>query len=318
MTANHTTTAPASTFGPAHRRMSLVARVGEVARDIKLSHSVFALPFALLATFLAAAHAGRLPSLATILLIVLCMFFARTVAMTVNRLADARLDAGNPRTVGRALPAGRVSIRFMAVCALFCAAMFMLSAGGFWLLDANPWPLLLSPFVLAWLSIYSFTKRFTSLCHLFLGSALALSPIAAVIAVQPAYLNTFQPYLLALMVFCWVGGFDIIYALQDVEVDRTQGVYSMPARMGVEPALWISRSLHGISLLALVMLWRTSAVLNAGFGTGLMMMSALLLLEHTLVWRSRTHHINMAFLTINGVISLVLGALGIVDVVIHL
>lgn len=298
---------------------SLVARLALLARDIKISHSVFALPFALLATFLShAATAGdgsRVPSAWTLGLIVLCMVLARTFAMAINRWADAVIDAANPRTAGRAIPSGRLSATQVLSVAIGCAFAFLVACAGFWMKGDNPWPVLLSPVVLAYLAGYSFTKRFTWFCHLYLGSALALSPIAATIAVAPAYLSRAEPYLIAGMVTCWVAGFDIIYALQDVEADRRGGLHSMPANLGVEPALWISRLLHAASLGLLIALWRTSPLLGTLFGIGVAIVAALLVLEHALVWKSKTHHINMAFFTVNGVISLLLGGLGIVEVV---
>ena len=293
----------------------LVNRAVFLARDIKLSHSVFALPFAVLAAFLAAAHAGRLPDGVSLGLIVLCMVLARTVAMAMNRWADGRLDALNPRTAGRAIPAGRLSSRFVLFTAVGCAAAFIVATAGFWWLRGNAYPLILSPFVLAWLVAYSFTKRFTSLCHLFLGSALALSPLAAAVAIEPAYLAGIEPYVLAAMVMCWVAGFDVIYALQDVVSDHKSGVISLPVRLGVEPALWVSRVLHVLTLVALVLLWRISPVLGGGFAVAIGIVAVLLIVEHALVWRSSMHHIHIAFLTVNGVISVLVGALGLVDIV---
>jgi 4-hydroxybenzoate polyprenyltransferase len=291
-----------------------------LGRDIKLSHSVFAMPLALLATFLAAADGSsadrrHLPSAIAFALIVVCMVTARTVAMTVNRLVDARIDAANPRTAGRAIPSGRLSRGFVAVMALLCAAIFMAATVPFWLYWHNPWPLLLSPVALAWLCFYSYTKRFTWLCHLFLGSSLGLSPLAAALAIEPTYLARPEPYLLAGMVLCWVAGFDIIYALQDVDVDRAAGLYSMPAKLGVEPALWISRSLHAISLALLLLLGHLAPSLGGGWAAGVAIMGALLVVEHALVWLSRTRHLDVAFFTVNGAVSLILGGLGILDVV---
>lgn len=300
---------------PAEPIVSLPGKLAAVAGDIKLSHTVFAMPFALLATFLSAGSADRPPSLSEFGLIVLCMFLARTVAMTVNRLADAGLDSSNPRTAGRVLPSGRLDRRFMALTVAVCTVGFIIAAGGFWLLRANAWPVLLSPFVLAYLAGYSYTKRFTWLCHIYLGTALALSPVAAVIAIEPGYLDVPEPWLLAGMVACWVGGFDVIYALQDVQHDRSLGLYSMPAKLGVDRALWISRALHVIAAVCLLMLWHTSPLLGAGFFVASMLTVALLVFEHALVWRSKTHHISIAFLTVNGVISLLLGAAGIVEVI---
>jgi 4-hydroxybenzoate polyprenyltransferase len=299
-------------------RRNFSGRVVLLARDIKLSHSVFALPFALLAAFLAAAHRGELPGVLTLGLIVLCMVLARTAAMAMNRWADAHLDAANPRTAGRAIPSGGLSSGFVLGAIILCGLGFISASSGFWLLNGNFWPVTLSPLVLAWLLAYSFTKRFTWLCHLFLGSALALSPLAAALAVEPSYLATPDPYLLFVMVMSWVAGFDILYALQDVEVDRGAKLFSIPSRLGENTALALSRLLHAISLTCLIYLTRISDQLAVCFGVGVAIVGLLLVLEHALVWRSRTHRINVAFLTVNGVISLLLGALGILDVVLSL
>lgn len=286
------------------------------ARDIKLSHSVFAMPFALLATFLAAAEAGhRLPTVLEITLIAVCMVFARTLAMGVNRYADAAFDAKNPRTASRAIPSGAISSRWVLGAILFCAAGCIAGAAGFIAASNNRWPLLLSPVVLAWIASYSYMKRYTWLCHLHLGSSLALAPIAACLAIEPDYLAHPAPYLLAAMVMTWVSGFDIIYALQDVEVDRKLGLFSIPARLGSDRALWIARGLHLASAAALFALARVCPALHAPFLIGVAITVALLILEHALVWRSKSRNIPLAFLTVNGIISLVLGALGIFDIV---
>ena len=301
---------------PAH---AFLSRLNLLARDIKVSHSVFALPFALLAAVMALWHPtmdrATFPLGWTLLLIVICMVLARTMAMAFNRWADAKLDAGNPRTQGRAIPSGRLPASYMLSVAIGCALAFIVTCTGFWLMTANLWPLMLSPFVLIFLAGYSYTKRFTWLCHLYLGAALALSPIAAVIAIKPALLATIAPWLLAGMVMCWVAGFDIIYALQDVAADREAGTYSMPSRLGVQPALRISRALHLVSLLMLILLVTLSEVLHLRFAIGVGIVAALLLLEHVLVWHSKTHHIHIAFFTLNGLISLLLGGLGIWDIV---
>lgn len=307
------TNAAHSTPAPPVRR-SLLA----VMRDIKLSHSVFALPFALLAMVLAAGWTppdGRLPTGGEMVLIVLCMVLARTVAMAVNRWADATIDAANPRTAKRAVPSGQVHPQFMLSTAIVCGFGFVFATAGFWLLRSNPWPLILSPIVLGYLAAYSYTKRFTWFCHLYLGTTLALSPLAATIAIQPGYLGQPTPWLLAGMVVGWVAGFDIIYALQDVEVDLAQGLRSMPARFGSARALWISRVLHGGVIALLWAVWRVSPQLGPFFLAAAALASALLVLEHTLVWGSRTNRLNLAFFTVNGVISLLLGAAGIADVV---
>jgi 4-hydroxybenzoate polyprenyltransferase len=292
------------------------AVAGHIARDIKLSHTVFAMPFALLGAFLAAGWAGRLPRWGEFGLVVVCMVLARTVAMTVNRWADASLDASNPRTAGRAVPSGRVSRGAMLAAALGCAMGFVIAAGGFWLFFENPWPLMLSPAVVVVLAGYSFTKRFTWLCHLFLGLALGVSPLAAAIAIEPGALLAPPPtlWLLAGMVLCWVAGFDVIYALQDIDHDRSQGLFSMPSRLGTGRALWISRVLHLIVIAALAAAGALSPRLGVWFASAVLLTAALLATEHALVWGSRTHRLNMAFFTVNGVISLLLGAAGIADV----
>lgn len=303
------------TTAPAQHTPLAVA--GHIARDIKLSHTVFALPFALLGAFLAAGSVGRLPAWGEFGLVVLCMVLARTVAMTVNRWADAALDASNPRTAGRAVPSGRVSRRAMLGAAIGCSVCFMLVTAAFWLFFENPWPLLLSPVVLVVLAGYSFTKRFTWLCHLFLGLALGVSPLAAAIAIEPGALAdaSLSLWLLSGMVLCWVAGFDVIYALQDIDHDQSQGLFSMPSRLGAGRALWISRAMHVLVIAALVVAWQLSPLLGLFFGAAVLLTAALLVTEHALVWGSKTNRLDMAFFTVNGVISLLLGAAGMADVI---
>jgi len=285
----------------------------DLARDIKLSHTVFALPFAALGAVLAAVHRGQPLRVGEAALVLLCMVLARTFAMTFNRLADARLDAANPRTQNRAVASGRVSRATASVTLIACALGFIAAAGGFRLLYANPWPVLFAPAVLALLAVYSLTKRFTWACHLVLGAALAASPLAAALAIDPGYLSRPTPWLIAGMVAAWVAGFDVIYALQDVAVDRTQGLFSTPARLGEANALWISRGLHAAALAALVAAAVVSPRLNAVFAAATAAVGLLLVLEHALVWRSRLHRLHLAFFTVNGVISLLLAAAGCWD-----
>jgi 4-hydroxybenzoate polyprenyltransferase len=293
----------------------LIKRLQLLAGDIKLSHSVFALPFAVLAAFLAAGGQARLPGVGQVGLIVLCMVFARTSAMAINRWADREFDKANPRTAGRAIPSGRLSARFMLVGAVVSGLLFGVSASGFWVFYDNPWPFALWPLVLAWLLGYSYTKRFTALCHIYLGLSLALSPVAAALAINPAFLARPDVWLLFAMVATWVAGFDIIYAMQDVAIDQTLKLHSLPARLGTEAALNISRVLHVGSVVALGMLFYTSQLLGTAFLAGIVAVAGLLVVEHALVWRSKTRHLNIAFLTVNGVISLLLGALGTFDVI---
>ena len=294
--------------------MKRVSAVRAIGGDIKLAHSVFALPFAVLGMVWAARWDGRWPHWGEVALVVVCMVLARTVAMAVNRWADAGLDAVNPRTAGRAIPSGRVSPGAMLGVAAGCGVLFMLATGGFWLFYDNPWPSVLALPVLGWLVLYSFTKRFTWACHLVLGVALAMSPVAAAIAVEPGFLMQTTVWVLAAAVACWVAGFDIIYALQDVAVDRAAGLWSMPSRLGEEPALWIARALHTAAAAGLVSLaWINPTLALDGWPwlAAAVGVTGLLILEHALVWGSKTHRLDIAFLTLNGVISLLLGAVGI-------
>lgn len=313
---------------PAAPTLSMPRQLLAVARDIKLSHTVFALPFALLAMFLAAGWMGRLPKWGEAGLILLCMVTARTFAMAFNRWADARIDAANTRTASRAVPSGRVSRGMMLSVVIASAVGFIASAWGFRLAYRNDVPVVLSPLVLAVLAGYSLTKRFTWLCHVTLGVALALSPIAAALAIEPLALspdnsascwgpNDSAPeiWLLACMVLCWVAGFDILYALQDTEADRQLGLYSIPSRLGVGTALWISRTLHTLSAAALVGTALLADQLGPLFMGAAALTCALLLLEHALVAGGTTKRLNMAFFTVNGVISLLLGATGIFEIV---
>lgn len=293
----------------------LAQQLGAVARDIKLSHTVFALPFALLGMFLAAGSADRLPSWTEFGLILLCMITARTFAMAFNRLSDALIDARNQRTEQRAIPSGRVRWDTMLWVVLGSAFAFVVCTAFFIMDSGNPFPLILSVPVLLVLAGYSYTKRFTWLCHVVLGFALAISPVAAVIAIEPGYLSEPTVWLIALMVLCWVAGFDVLYALQDTEVDRELGLYSIPARLGVGSALWISRGLHLVSAGALIAAAMLSAQLALWFAIAAGLTCALLLLEHALVWGGRTKQLHMAFFTVNGIISVVLGAAGIIDII---
>jgi 4-hydroxybenzoate polyprenyltransferase len=279
-----------------------------MARDIKVSHSIFALPFALLAVFLA--RAPDRPSVGQLLLILACMFFARSFAMLSNRYFDRRIDAANPRTAGRALPAGLLRSRDVLVGMAVCAAALAGGAAGFGFMDDNWWPLIFSPLVLAWIGGYGLAKRFTWMCHFILGTALAISPVAAVLAVRPAFLAEPTIWLLAAFVLLWVGGFDVIYALQDLEVDRRQGLRSIPAALGRPGALLLAKLAHLAGFVLLLMAHRSTPLLGQWFFAGCVAVGALLAIEHRAASAGRFH---MAFFTLNGVISLVLGAAGIID-----
>lgn len=297
---------------------SIPAKLAAMADDIKLAHSLFALPFALLAAFLAA---RGVPDIGELVLIVLCMFFARTYAMLANRLLDRRVDATNPRTVRRALPAGRVSARDVTAAVIFCAVAFLACAAMFGIFYHNYYPLIASPVVLIWLGGYALAKRVTPMAHFVLGAALAMSPLAAGLAIDPSYLGRPTLWLLAGFVLLWVGGFDIIYALQDIEHDRQENLRSIPALLGREKSLLAAKAAHLLALLLLVGMQRTTPVFREPhipgtsqmgyFTLGILLVTAILLLEHRAAKRDR---FNMAFFTLNGIIALLLAAAGIADV----
>lgn len=290
-------------------------RIVIAARDIKLAHSVFAMPFAVLGAFLARA-AGEPADrfIGQVALVVVAMVAARTWAMLVNRLADRKIDAENPRTARRAFASGALSTRYGVLLLLASAGVFILAAAGFGVAFENWWPALLSAPVLAWIAFYSFTKRFTWLCHLMLGGALAASPLAAGIAVRPEYLlETATLFWLAGMVACWVAGFDVIYALQDLDFDRQTRLHSIPARFGPRGAIWISRSLHAVALAALVLAWFGEPRFGALTAAAIAVVAGLLIAEHAVLARRGQNGLNLAFFTLNGVVSCVLGAAGAVD-----
>jgi len=261
---------------------------------IKWEHSVFALPFALCGAMLAA---GGLPTAHQLLWIVVAMIAARSAAMAFNRLADATLDAANPRTSMRALPAGTLTPAFVTTFVVASCAIFVLAA---WQL--NRLAFLLSPVALAVLLAYSYTKRFTRWSHLVLGFALGIAPAAAWIAVR----GSLDPRILLLTaaVTFWVGGFDVLYACQDYEFDREAGLHSIPRYLGVPGALWVARLFH---VLMLVLLFALVAVFGLGkiAFVGVIAVAALLAYEHSLVSPRDLSKLNAAFFTMNGVIAVV-------------
>jgi len=294
--------------------MGLLQSMRDVAVDIKLIHTVFALPFALLGAMLAGAWSGDGVLWWQWVLVLLAMFFARTMAMTFNRFMDAPLDAANPRTANRAIPAGRVGRSKMLAVSLICALLLIITAGGFWLWGNNPWPIWVSPIVIAVLMSYSLMKRFTRWCHVVLGLALGLSPVAAAMAVDPTYLGQMEIWLLLGAVLGWVAGFDVIYALQDVATDREQGLFSLPSRLGEEQALWISRTLHLMAWGMLLAVGLVSPWLDWLYLVAVFLVGILLIVEHTLVWVPERRRIAAAFGLVNGLISVLLGVTGVLDV----
>lgn len=275
-------------------------RIGVFLEMIKFSHTIFALPFALLAAALASSREGGW-RLLDLLGVVLCMVFARTAAMGFNRWADRDLDAQNPRTKIRAIPAGLLTPGFVLGTVILCSVGFVFSTSIFWFASGNPWPMILAVPVLLFLFGYSYTKRFTSLAHVWLGTALALAPVAAWIAIRGNV--ELPPILLGLAVIGWVTGFDIIYACQDLDVDRQLGLRSIPARLGFERAMNVARLSHLLMMAALVGLGWVTPELNLFYWIGLVLVGGLLIYEHWLVRGRDLLKINVAFLQVNGVIS---------------
>ena len=298
---------PAYTAPPQAPRIGKSVRA--LAADIKLSHSIFALPWAVLATFMAAR--GR-PAIGQLALVLICMIFARTAAMAANRLLDARLDALNPRTARRAIPAGRATTTFVAIAIALCAAGFIATTAGFGAWYRNWIPLFASVPVLAFLTAYPFLKRFTELCHYYLGTALALAPTCAWIAIAGRV--SLEPLLMSVAVLLWTAGFDILYACQDFESDRRTGVHSVPARFGIQRALWIARFSHVSCVTALVALAAFSPQLGGAFAIAVAVATALLVIEHNLVTPTDLSRLNLAFFTLNGIVSLLIGTCGLIDV----
>jgi len=266
-----------------------------VLEMIKFEHTLFALPFALIGMMLAA---EGWPSWRVVLWIVVAMVGARSAAMSFNRQVDRYLDALNPRTADRALPTGRVTPQFVAIFTAVSCAVFVLAAR-----QLNPLALWLSPVALMVLFGYSYTKRFTHGSHLVLGLALAGAPLGAWIAVRGDVTST--PLVLAAAVLCWVAGFDVLYALQDLEFDRQVGLYSVPSRFGEKAALAFSAALHLIMLALLVWLPSTYPPgLGAGYWIGVAGCAALLSYQHSIVRPGDLSRLNAVFFRANGLLAL--------------
>lgn len=263
---------------------------------IKIEHTLFALPFAFLGAVLAA---GGVPTLRQLIWITLAMVGARSCAMAFNRIADREIDARNPRTRSRAIPAGTLSVNFVRAFTIFAAALFFIAAA-----MLNRLTLILAPIALASLLLYSYTKRWTFLSHLVLGWCLAIAPAGAWVAVRGA-LDSPVPFLLSAVVMFWTAGFDILYACQDYEFDRAEGLHSIPAKLGIGRALWVSRLFHAgafAALVALYLMTNLGPVAIVGvIGTG-----ALLIYQHTLVRADDLSRLNAAFFTTNAFVSLIL------------
>jgi 4-hydroxybenzoate polyprenyltransferase len=272
-------------------------RIRTVLEMIKFEHSVFALPFALTGALLAARVSRHgWPTLRQVAWIVVAMVAARSAAMTINRIVDLRYDRENPRTSKRALATGDLSVSFAWAFTIVAVGLFLVAA---WQL--NRLALELAPVALAVLFFYSFTKRFTSWSHLFLGFALGISPAAAWIAVTGGL--DLRILILCAAVTLWVGGFDVLYACQDVDYDRSAGLFSVPKRFGIARALWISRVMH-VGVVALLASLAASFALPWPAWLGVVVVAALLAYEHSLVKADDLSKLDAAFFAVNGYISL--------------
>lgn len=263
---------------------------------IKFEHTLFALPFAFLGAVLAA---DGIPDVRKILWITAAMVGARSAAMTFNRIVDRDIDAANPRTAGRELPTGRLSTSFAWAFLMASVGLFIFSA---YLL--NPLAFALSPVALISILGYSYAKRVTALSHLLLGWALAIAPTAAWIAVRGA-IDSELPLFLSLFVLMWTAGFDVLYACQDHEFDKSAGLHSIPARFGIARSLWIARLFHLQAFVVLVLLFIFSG-LGWPAGAGVAAVGLLLAYQHTLVKTNDLSRLNAAFFTTNAFVSIIL------------
>ena len=285
-----------------------IRRVRDYLELVRFSHTLFALPFALLGALLAAwGRDGLRGRPQDWLGILLCMATARSAAMAFNRLVDRDVDAKNPRTAGRHIPRGALSPAAVGLFTAICSAAFVAST---LLFLPNPWPLRLSVPVLLWLLAYSFTKRFTSLAHFWLGASLSLSPIAAWIALRGDV--AWPPVWLGLAVFWWVSGFDVIYACQDADYDRSVGLRSVPAWLGIAGALRLAAACHALMVVALIALG-LSYPLGPVYYAGVAAAAFLLVYEHSLVRPDDLDRVNLAFFHVNVAISVGLLLVTLVD-----
>jgi 4-hydroxybenzoate polyprenyltransferase len=284
---------------------SITKSVKDYFSLVKFSHTVFAMPFAIIGFSLATSQPGQHFSIRLLLLIILCMVFARNAAMGFNRYADKRFDALNPRTAEREIPAGKINMREAALFITINAVLFIVAAG-----LINRLTLFLSPVALLVILGYSLTKRITFLCHFILGLGLSLAPVGAYISVTGKF--DILPVVYSFIVLTWVSGFDIIYALQDDEFDRTNSLYSIPAHTGRKRAILISVFIHLLTFLL---------VLTAGwigkpgflFWTGASIFTLLLMYQHLIVKPDDISKVNLAFATTNGIASILFAAFVVAD-----
>ncbi len=283
--------------------MTIFHRITVFLEMIKFSHTLFALPFALTGALLAA---RGIPAAAQIFWIVMAMVGARTAAMALNRLIDAGIDAGNPRTASRAIPAGLITKGSVAVYIVLSLLLLLYAAH-----RLNPLCLKLAPVAIFFLLLYSYCKRFTSLAHIVLGLCLAAAPIGAWIAIRGTI--SLPPLLLGLAVLFWVAGFDILYALQDLEFDKSAGLHSIPVRLGLRGSLLLARF---FSLLTIVFLVWLALLLQLGapFHCGIVAAALLLCYEHWLLRNGDLARLDLAFFTMNGYVSVIIFAATAADI----
>jgi 4-hydroxybenzoate polyprenyltransferase len=294
----------------------MLRRIRLLLEMIRFSHTVFALPFALTSAALAWSGPKGFSWL-DLVGILLCMVFARSAAMAFNRIADRRLDAANPRTANRHLPAGTVSVSTAWMFLLICAVGFMGSCALFLFAEpANGWPLIFSVPVLLFICSYSYTKRFTALAHFWLGASLMLAPIAAWVAIRGLEALA-TPTILGLAVLFWVAGFDILYACQDTDFDRKAQLRSVPALLGVPRSLRVALASHLVMLALLVLLYFVaSPPLGYIYLTGVLLVAGLLIYEHWLVRPDDLSRVNQAFFQVNAVVSLGLFVVVVIQLVV--
>ena len=288
---------------------SIAERLKNYMSMVKFSHTVFAMPFALIGFSLATTLTDHDFSLRILLLVVLCMVLARNAAMGFNRLADRYYDSLNPRTRTREIPAGIISKKAAIIFIVVNSVLFMVAAG-----FINRLTLFLSPVALIIILGYSLTKRFTSLCHFILGLGLSLAPTGAYISVTGEF--ALLPVIYSLIVVTWVSGFDIIYSLQDDEFDRTNKLYSLPSSLGRKRAFIISGAVHAVTFVMVIV----AGILGNGgilFWTGAAVFTGLLVYQHTIVKHDDLSRINLAFGTTNGIASIIFSIFVILDLVVR-
>jgi len=283
----------------------LLAKLSAIFSDIKIQHTVFALPFAVMSAFIAA---GGLPETEKLAWVMACMVGARSAAMAFNRIVDARYDMKNPRTQDRALPSGRVDERSYWLFLIAFSLVFVFSAG-----MLNQLALYLSPLALIIVFFYSLTKRFTVYSHFWLGLAISIAPVGAWVAIREEI--SFISLLLGAAVVFWLVGFDILYSCMDVEFDRESNLKSIPQRFGIENALRIAFVSHGLTVLFLFVLLQFVDELGVLYSIGVIIVAGLLIYEHSLVSPDDLSKINIAFFNMNGIISIGLMLFVIADYV---